>query len=215
MTQPHAAPDPDTPRQWLSDLTDGRLQGEALAAACRDWTADAEARRTWHAYHLIGDVLRSDDLAQPADGDAAFLAALRQRLAAEPVVLAPAAAVSRTRSRRQLWLMPMAAAAGFVAVAGVVVVLRQVSPAADGFAGPQLAAAPPATLAIRAVSTQPMPNLDGSQGMGQAALARGAMLRDARVDDYLRAHREALMGSPAALPGGGVRAVDFDTATPR
>ena len=38
---------------------------------------------------------------------------------------------------------------------------------------------------------------------------------DARVDEYLRAHRDLLVGSPAALPGGGVRAVDFNTAAPR
>lgn len=189
MNRPHADPPSDAPRQRLSDLTDGRLQGDELAAACRDWAADADTRRTWHAYHLIGDVLRSDDLARPTGGDAAFLATLRQRLAAEPVVLAPAAP---QRRRRQVWLLPMAAAAGFVAVAGVVVVLRQVAPAGDGFAGPQLAANPPAALAVR-----------------------GEMLRDARVDDYLRAHREVLMGSPAALPGGGVRTVDFDTAAPR
>ena len=200
MNRPDADPPSDAPRQRLSDLTDGRLQGDELAAACRDWAADADARRTWHAYHLIGDVLRSDDLARPTGGDAAFLATLRQRLAAEPVVLAPAAP---QRRRRQVWLLPMAAAAGFVAVAGVVVVLRQVAPAGDGFAGPQLAANPPPALAVRAVSTEP------------GAAARGKMLRDARVDDYLRAHREVLMGSPAALPGGGVRTVDFDTAAPR
>jgi len=35
------------------------------------------------------------------------------------------------------------------------------------------------------------------------------MLRDARVDEYLRAHRETLAGTPAALPGGAMRSVDF------
>lgn len=200
MNRPHADPPSDATRQRLSDLADGRLHGDELAAACRDWAADADARCSWHAYQLIGDVLRCDDLARPSGSDAAFLATLRQRLAAEPVVLAPAAA---QRRRRQVWLLPMAAAAGFVAVAGVVVVLRQVAPTGDGFAGPQFAANPPPALAVRAASTEP------------GAAARGEMLRDARVDDYLRAHREVLMGSPAALPGGGVRTVDFDTAAPR
>jgi sigma-E factor negative regulatory protein RseA len=46
-------------------------------------------------------------------------------------------------------------------------------------------------------------------------VAAGQMLRDARVDEYLRAHREVLMGSPAALPGGAVRTVDFESAPAR
>ena len=45
-------------------------------------------------------------------------------------------------------------------------------------------------------------------------LPEGQMLRDARIDDYLRAHRSTLAGSPAALPGGGMRNVDM-TLTPR
>jgi sigma-E factor negative regulatory protein RseA len=209
MNRPHAAPDADPSRQWLSDLADGRLQGDPLAAACRDWAADAEARRTWHAYHLIGDVLRSDDLARPPTADADFMARLRSRLAEEPVVLAPAAPTVTTRVRRQFWLMPMAAAAGFVAVAGVVVVLQQAAPQGSGFASPQLAASPPPA-GLRTVST-----LAGTPAVLPAGVARGEMLRDARVDEYLRAHRDLLVGSPAALPGGGVRAVDFNTAPPR
>lgn len=206
MTSPHATPDPDERRAWLSDLADGRLHGESLAVACREWADDHEARRTWHAYHLIGDVLRSDDLARPAGGDAAFLAALRSRLADEPVVLAPAPVA--LRPRRQVWLLPVAAAAGFVAVAGVVVVLQQVPLAG---AGAQLAASPPPpTIAVRAGAGTAAPiTLVGTDAVG---VPRGQMLRDARVDEYLRAHREMLVGSPVALPGGGVRAVDFDNA---
>lgn len=182
------APVPDSPRHWISDLADGRLAGDVLAGACRDWSADGEARRTWHAYHLIGDVLRSDDLATDARGDAAFLAAVRSRLAAEPVVLAPL-----PRRRRQMWLAPVAAAAGFVAVAGVVVVLRQAAPL-PGATGPQFAA--------------------GTLAVPVRADAAAAALRQAQVEAYLRAHREALAGSPAALPGGGLRTVDF-TVSPR
>ena len=174
---------PDSPRHWISDLADGRLDGGALAGACRDWAADGEARRTWHAYHLIGDVLRSEDLATDARGDAAFLSAIRTRLADEPVVLAPS-----LPRRRQVWLAPVAAAAGFVAVAGVVVVLRQAE-APMPAAGAQLAAG----------------SLSVPVRLDAAAEAR----HRAQVEAYLRAHREALAGSPAALPGGGLRTVEF------
>lgn len=189
----------DRSRQRISDLADGRLEGEALLGACGDWSADADARRTWHAYHLIGDVLRSEDLAADASRDAAFLAAVRSRLAAEPVVLAPVPASTPSqavRRRRNAWLVPMSAAAGFVAVAGVFVVLQQVSPVAPS-AGPQMASG--GGVMVLPVKATP-PN--------------GQMLRDAQVEAYLRAHREALDGSPAALPGGGVRTVEF-TVTQR
>lgn len=219
MNQPQAAPEPDEARQWLSDLADGRLDADDLAGACRRWAEDGDARRTWHAYHLIGDVMRSDDLARPANGDAAFLQALRSRLADEPVVLAPAplapVMTSRPRGRRQLWLVPMAAAAGFVAVTGVMVVLQQTAPRGNGFDAPQMAATPPttnarATLASTAAVTPVAPG-----ALPGVADQRGQMLRDARIDEYLRAHREALLGSPAALPGGAVRTVDFEAAPAR
>lgn len=223
MNRPLASPDPDSARQWLSDLADGRLDDADLAGACRRWAEDDDARRTWHAYHLIGDVLRSDDLARPVAADAAFLQALRQRLADEPVVLAPIApiapiarpAVERPgRGRRQLWLVPMAAAAGFVAVAGVMVVLQQAAPGGNGFDGPQMAATPPA--AVNARSTLVSTSVTPVQAAAQpTAVQRGQMLRDARIDEYLRAHREALLGSPAALPGGAVRTVDFDAVPAR
>ena len=96
-------------RQALSDLADGRAgagQAGALAAA---WKGNPEMRRDWHAIHLIGDTLRSAELAQEARPAADFLAELRGRLAAEPVPLRP--------RRWQAWLAPLAVAASFVVVA--------------------------------------------------------------------------------------------------
>ena len=74
----------------LSALVDGEVVPGDAAATCDAWKGDAEARQTWHAYHLIGDALRSDDLVSAADHDRRFLLALQVRLAAEPVVFAPA-----------------------------------------------------------------------------------------------------------------------------
>ena len=39
-----------------------------------------------------------------------------------------------------------------------------------------------------------------------------AQIRDARLDEYLRAHRDAMAGGPAALPGGAPRIVEVSTA---
>jgi RNA polymerase sigma-70 factor (ECF subfamily) len=129
-----SAPATDEPtaedlRRCLSALADG--EASELAQACRSWREDATARQTWHTYHLIGDVLRSEELAHAPARDEAFLASLRQRLAAEPTVLAPAPVQQANAPRvRQPWLLPAAVAAGFVAVAGVLVVTRTSQPGA-------------------------------------------------------------------------------------
>ena len=186
---------PDARRQQLSSLMDGDLGAGDAAGACLLWRQDAQARSDWHAYHLIGDVLRSDDLASAPARDAAFLQALRQRLADEPVPLAPAplatpavvpiaqvaqvaqgvAAGGRRRGRH--WLMaPAAVAAGFVAVAGVMVVTRVMSPVPA--AQPVLADA----------------------GRLPAAGASAVLVRSAQLDRYLSAHRSLASGT---LPGAG------------
>lgn len=195
-----ATPDEER-RALLSALVDGEC--DSARAGCDAWREHADARATWHRYHLIGDVLRSEDLAARPQRDEAFLAALRSRLADEPVVLAPAAAAApasaapAARRRAQAWLMPAAVAAGFVAVAGVLVVARLGGPQADA---PQLAVGAPA---------QPGLRLAGSEAPTAAALViEGRFVRDAQLDAYLRAHREALGGAPVALPGGAPRSIE-------
>lgn len=191
----------------MSSLMDGDLPPDAAADAFAAWRQDPDARATWHAYHLIGDVLRSEDLATRPAVDEAFLQSLRTRLADEPVPLAPAplmqgpaaadaagaasmqvangAPVAARRGGR--WRMgrmmaPAAVAAGFVAVAGVMVISRVMSPAP--VAGPTLAAAP-----------------------GAAVAASGMLVRDARLDRYLAAHRSLANG--AAATGGAEHRVQI------
>lgn len=178
----------DAARQSLSALMDGQSSPGEVEQACAAWRVDAEARRCWHSYHLIGDVLRSEDLATRPTGDAAFLQALRTRLADEPVPLAPAPLPVRGGGRLRGRLMaPVAAAAGFVAVAGVLVVTRVAAPEAP-------AAGSGATLA------------QGSAA--ELSVANGKLVRDARLDRYLSAHRQVANGAVALMPGGVVRSVD-------
>ncbi len=201
MNPPAASPasPEEQGRALLSALADG--EADAAQPACALWRDDAQARATWHTYHLIGDVLRSDDLASPPARDAAFLAALRVRLAGEPAVLAPAPAVLVPPRRRHAWLAPAAVAAGFVAVAGVLVVARVVVPGGEG---PVVAFGGPSN-----------PSLQRT-GSGTAAttplVIEGRLIRDAQLDAYLRAHREALGAAPAALPGGAPRNIETVSA---
>lgn len=198
-TPPHEVRD-DDPRRWLSALADG--DADAAQAGCDLWRQDAEARRTWHAYHLIGDVLRSDELAGDPARDTAFLARLRERLAAEPVPLAPTPAASKAADGwRSRWLLPVAAAAGFVVVAGVLVVTRLAGPA-GGIGEPVLAGGNPAGPGVTLVGSNPAAPAAASPQV------RAVLIRDARLDEMLRAHQAARGGMPVAVPGGVLRQVE-------
>jgi sigma-E factor negative regulatory protein RseA len=199
---------------WLSALADG--QPDALQRGCDAWRQDAQARAAWHAYHLIGDAMRSDELGPRPGSDAAFLARLRGRLEAEPVVLAPQAAHATpadrvplparaeapTAGRRQRWLFPAAAAAGFVAVAGVLVVARMGQPDATGGAPLQAGAGAAGGAGVTLVGA------GAADARAPRPMAPVGVIRDPALDRYLQAHQEAL-GAAAAVPGGAKRSVDL------
>ncbi len=187
------------PGQLLSSVADGQASAEQLAQATCLWRDDAQARATWHAYHLIGDVLRSDELARHPARDVQFLSALRGRLALEPAVLAPTA----TSAWRAAWRWPSlaAVAAGFVVVATGALLLR---PGLPEHQGPALARAPaqavpqPGVPMTVAADVQPVP-------AGQGGLT---LLRDAQLDRYLHAHRAFGATAPVAHQGAGRRALE-------
>ncbi|MEO7152272.1 MAG: sigma-E factor negative regulatory protein [Burkholderiaceae bacterium] len=186
-------------KQRLSALVDGEADDAALRLACAQWRDTPEAVTTWRDYHLIGDALRSDDLATPADHDARFLDTLRVRLALEPTVLAPAAIDADRRSveerqaaalaaPRRSWRAASVVAAGFMAVAGVLVVLRDTG---TPVTGPDLAQAGPATSNVMAASAggSRATTLAVSEDPG-LEIASGSLIRDARLDQYLKAHQQ-------------------------
>jgi len=200
--------------EHLSALTDGELDASVVARCCALWRDDATMRSAWHAYQLIGDVLRSDDLACRPAHDAAFVTALRTRLAIEPVVLAPDApgrideAVTKPvraygRSGRWSWKAPSAVAAGFVLVAGALVVPRAPSPSAPVPAsGDAQVLATASTLPAAAIpSLAPSePNLVWRRGSGDNKL-----LRDARLERYLAAHQQFAGTTALGVPSGFLR----------
>ncbi|MDP3223606.1 MAG: RseA family anti-sigma factor [Rubrivivax sp.] len=197
---PQAAPAADDtpendPRRWLSGAVDGDVEG--LDKACRAWRDDPQARATWHSYHLIGDVMRSSELAAAPSHDARFLAQLRERLADEPVVLAPSA----PKRAAPAWRMPAAVAAGFVLVAGMLVVSQVSGPEIDGAAD---------TLAAAGSVPSGVVQVSNAAGRAAAPTAAGALIRDARLDEFLRAHQSARGGFAAAVPGSALRRVDAE-----
>ena len=207
------SPDPSIPapadahdRQWLSAAADG--EDLAVGKASELWRASEDARSTWHRYHLIGDVMRSAELARPVAHDAAFLTALRSRMAAEPVLLAPPIRAAAAAPARR-WAAPAALAAGLMVVAGVLLVTRQSGPveatgavvAAVELPGGIRQASHGSLATAAQPAAQPAP-----QPAPQPAV--GTLIRDARLDEFLRAHQSARGGFAAALPGNTLRRVE-------
>ncbi len=106
-------------REQISALIDGELDEARAQALCAQLKSE-ESCECWAAYHLIGDVLRNDCLAQQG-----FARRFAERLAAEPTVLAPGyKQLAEGRSgfgwqaavRARPWHYGMAAAASVAAV---------------------------------------------------------------------------------------------------
>lgn len=197
--------------EQLSSLVDGELDPAGVERACASWRAGADSHATWHTYHLIGDVLRSEDLAGSPQRDYQALAQLRRRLAAEPAHLAPASVVQASASRvaprhwRQSWGTLAAVAAGFAAVAVVLVVLR--GNGAGDVSGTNLAAAPAGTgqttgaTAVRSVDHQHL-----------VLAADGKLVRDTRLDRYIDAHKHFSGSSALGVPSSFLRGATSDAA---
>ncbi len=214
----HSGTDPGQARgEQLSALLDGELQGREVERICSQWRTDAHSRDTWHAYSLIGDVMRCDDLAHSCASDEQFLRDFRQRMAAEPIVLAPrSASRPATESAPQgspavarpvrAWAWPAALTAGFVVVLGTVVGVQ--NPAVNPDAASQVAISP-----MGQPSTSP---INVSQG-GDAALPSdvypagmelvfdGQVIRDPQLDRYLLAHKQFAGNSVLGQTSGLLR----------
>ncbi|AVQ81517.1 MULTISPECIES: sigma-E factor negative regulatory protein [unclassified Variovorax] len=219
-----------TVREQVSALADGHLQGESFAQAIEAICADSESRATWQAYHVVGDVLRSGSHS-PCSDSSAFLARFQQRLAAEPVVLAPAAApvaapVALPLQRRAeaanepvfRWKL-VAGAASLMAVAAIGWTLVG-NGAAIPQAGAQLASIQqqqqPAVNSVLAAAALngPQQPAGGTLTPTRVIVGNGApqvMLRDPRLDQLLEAHQQA--GGASQMPSGFLRNATFEGPT--
>lgn len=207
--------------ELLSALADGELRADEFlrwAGPARSEITSAAVLADWSAFHLIGEVLRSAD-AVAGDTALPFLAGLRQTLAAEPLyasaphvlpvvsqsqALVPgalAAASGALRPAANDALFRWKLAAGFATLAAVSVLgwnsLSLLLPAPVGTPGQFLA------------QVQSSPQADSQLLVSSP---QGPVVRDARLEELLAAHRQAGGGSLLPVPSGFLRNAAFDTS---
>lgn len=185
--------------ELASALADGELHGAELAQALRALEGSAQAQERWHTYHLVGDVLRAGPAAAVGAHDAAFLAAVRQRLAQEavgPARVATTRSDPRPSANDGVWRWKLVA--GLSSLAAVAVLGWQlVALRADRDAGAQLARAVEPPVAAVAASTV-------------AAAEIPVMIRDPRLDQLIAAHQQQGGTSALQMPAGFLRNATFE-----
>ncbi len=198
-------------RELLSALADGQLRGAEFAHTVQ-WLGETDdARLTWHAYHLVGDVLRSGET-MASDRDAAFVRRLKLSLQREAVPTLPFSATDSIAAHAENsgaaglyepkrgsanqsrfgWQL----AAGLASLAVMSIMAWQVGDWRNQGAAAQLAQVPvqPATQQVASGAQTPI------------------MIRDPRLDSLLAAHRQFGGTSALQMPAGFVRNATFEGA---
>lgn len=171
----HEATGTRTNSELVSSLIDGELDREQAAAVIDALCRDPELQRRWSDLQLVGDALRSNEVAAcHVDG---FCARVHRALADEPTVLAP----PRARPALRRHLVPAAAIAASVAALAFVAVPLLQSPA------PQVAAQ--RTDAVTQVAA-PDPAATAPAQKVPAAIANVRAM-----ERYFAAHRELTGGT--------------------
>jgi sigma-E factor negative regulatory protein RseA len=148
----------------ISALMDGELgdgDAERTIARLKD---DPDSRERWERFHLIGDALRGEAMLSSD-----LSAAVAQRLASEPTVLAPRRSI---RSGKRVTKYALSAAASLCAAAFVAWV----------------ALAPTAPLGMQAGLTPP-PSLVAAPALAPVAPPIASVSSEGRMNEYLLAHQ--------------------------
>lgn len=190
-------------QELISAMADGQLRGEAFARGVEVVAGDPVALEAWHTYHLIGDVLRSGEFTR-GTVPAAFLGRLQVRLQQEQrLAAAPRAGAGATPTVTRVSAQRLAAndtsfrwklVAGFASLTAMAAIGWTVSGAiASKAQEAELAAVQRGTV------------LAGSE--------RAVMIRDARLDELLAAHRQLGGASALQMPAGFLRNATFEGPT--
>ncbi|WP_213766794.1 RseA family anti-sigma factor [Caballeronia sp. dw_19] len=152
-------------------------------------------RASWSDFHLIGDALRSDDLAASPAASSAFMNAFSARFEAEAHVFAPAAipAVSTERLRSRLFRRRVVPAFAVAAAAATLtwIVVPQLQ-GVDGHNGAQTASLSSDHVQRVAMASMPAASM-------RSPVVEANIIRDASLDQYLEAHQQ--FSQQPVMPG--------------
>lgn len=181
----------------MSALADGELRGDAFAQTMAACEQDPALLTSWHDYHLIGDVLRSPDLRVTSTASP-FLTRLQSRLAQETVqpaapteVSLPMPVASQAAANDPVFQWKMLAGMASMAAVAMMVWTLAVPTSSTG---PQLAQSPASTDSVLVASPQ------------------GTIVRDARLEELLAAHKQVGGNSALQMPSGFLRNATFETS---
>jgi len=167
--------------EQISVLMDGELAPHEVSDML-EAAKSAAGMSEWTAYQVIGDALRSEELTHVGSTEA-FLARFSARLDSEPHLLVPAVASRHKLLFRPSWVrrvVPGTAIAAAVAAVSWVVVPQMRGPADGGTPD-----------AVVAQATQPA-GMPAKAGIVTVSAESSQMIRDPRLDEYLRAHRTSV-----------------------
>ncbi len=195
-------------RELLSALADGELAREECTVALQTCRDDELALPSWSVYHFIGEVLRSPAAPTPAS-DLVFLDRFKQRLLQEQA-FGPVAQSVGPDSAAQVNGKPE------------LEVLHHDSVAAnDGSFRWKLVAGVASLAAVSAIawnavgllSPTSAPQLALAPALQQVLVAspQGPMVRDARLEELLAAHKQLGGATALQLPSGFLQNATFET----
>jgi len=191
--------------ELVSALMDGALDGDDLARALEELSADSALDGTWDTYHLVGQAIRSST--EPVQAhDPAFVTRLRQQLVLEtPELIAASPFLTRAEGQKALkttvandsWWQRVAGLAS-IALVGVL--------AWQGVVW--MGAGRPADTTLAQSSAAPVP-MTAAQTLVTADGASPLMIRDPQLDALLAAHRQLGGASALQVPSGFLRNATF------
>ena len=208
-------------QELLSALVDGELTGPELEQALA-LAEDAQGQANWQLYHLVGDVLRSPDLAHHSQHD--LLSGLRAQLAQEPPLQAlsePVAETAAETAAESVSAPRVAVASGVLeqVQAPALASAQQRDPAANasvfrwklaaGFASIAAVAAVGWQVLMVQAPTAIAPQLAQTAAPNVVAVAaqdgKTVMLRDPNLDALLTLHEQYGTRPSLQVPGEALR----------
>ncbi len=197
--------DAEALREQVSALVDGELGPDASARLLSRVTPGERdlANTAWSSYHLIGEVLRHGPTgATPAQ--ATLVSDVMARIAAEavlPAVQPPLQARTGVAANDPVFRWKLVA--GLASLAAVVAVAWNVVNTAPTASGPMLAQSAPVAPVAAA------PEVAGTEVVVAGEL--GPVIRDARLEELMAAHRQFGSMSALQMPAGFLRNATFET----